>query len=79
LIDGRKVPDSYTADGIRRYIPYTEDLQSFASIPKDKIEECKALCRNSYGQITGMLRNAGVDVKKRVGEFVPLVKSRNAD
>lgn len=77
LIDGRKVPDAFTEDGIRRYIPYTENLRDYASIPEDKIEECKALCRNSYNQVTGLLRNAGVDVKKRVGEFAPLVKSRD--
>ncbi|MEM0135213.1 MAG: hypothetical protein QXU18_08330 [Thermoplasmatales archaeon] len=75
LLDGRKVPSEYTKDGIRRYIPYTEDLHSYASIPEDKVEECKAYCNKAYSEIARLLRNAGVDVDKRVGKFIQLTKS----
>lgn len=71
LIDGRKPPESYTSDGVRRYIPYTDNLEKWASISDpEKRSICAELCKGNYEQTTGLLRGIRVDVTARIGEFV---------
>ncbi len=84
LIDGRKAPDIYSEDGIRRYIPYTENLRGWASIRNERVDACVAMCKENYSATTELLRQIGVDVKRTIGEFVsinqaPPMKMRSTD
>ncbi len=69
LIDGRLV--GVRNDGIREYIPYyLGDLEDWASIPADKVEETAELCKTYSERLICLLREYGTserEIKERIG------------
>lgn len=60
-IDGRNVGFE---NGSRLYIPYSENLTEWASIPKEFERDVANLCRNFYQKLIGCLKQQEIDTKK---------------
>ena len=65
-IDGRSV---LSKDGIRRFIPYWENLGAWAGIPMNNIEDVRSLCLRTNKELKKILENGGFDLNK-IGEAV---------
>ena len=73
LIDGRKVPQIYTQDGVRRYIPYIDNLRDWATLRTQAQQDLAArLCNTAYSEVITLLRETGANTTARIGEFVHL-------
>jgi len=71
LIDGRKVPDSYSPNGTRVFMPYTEMLVEDASVPLQNEKEAIQICLRYNKEIMEILTSNGVN-RDKIGEFVLL-------
>lgn len=74
VLDGRSVIDGLHKDGTRRFIPYTEDLQSWASIPVEKDAACRELCFRYRDALYTTLKEFSMKSSIPV-ELVPLNKA----
>ncbi len=71
LIDGRNVPREYNNGENRGFIPYTENLAEWASIPDNNIQDCIRLCRRYNAELLTVLKETGSDTS-RIGVHIPL-------
>ncbi|MGC8670124.1 MAG: hypothetical protein ACP5TL_03170 [Candidatus Micrarchaeia archaeon] len=60
-MDGRKV--GLDQNGVLEYMPYWEDLEEWASVPKENVSATKRLCIKYYNRITDILAKEGYDIK----------------
>jgi hypothetical protein len=76
LIDGRKVPEEYTRDNVRRFVPYTENLVEWASIDKGRVDDAKKVCLQFNEKLGGLLAKYNVYIRS-FGEFIPIGQKVN--
>lgn len=73
LIDGRKVPDEFTRDGRRAFIPYTEKMSDWATVPKKNASTAREICLDYNAKLIEILKNNGFETSA-IGDFVQMFR-----